>query len=148
MTAPETPAASRARPILLYDGECGLCARSVQFVLARERTRGMRALRFAPLQGEWARAVRASFPVVSQIDTVVWCDTDEAGHARVLLRSDAAIATLRYVGGGWRALAAASALVPKSIRDAVYDVIARRRARLWSRACLLPAEHERERFLP
>jgi predicted DCC family thiol-disulfide oxidoreductase YuxK len=131
--------ASTALPLLLYDGTCGFCARSVQFVLAHDR-RG--TVRFGPLQGACGRALVAAHPELHAVDSVVWYD-----GARVRVRSDAVLAVLRHLGGGWRVLAAAGRVVPRALRDALYDAVARRRFTLVARACLLPRPEERARFL-
>ncbi|MBM4188869.1 MAG: DUF393 domain-containing protein [Gemmatimonadetes bacterium] len=129
-------------PVLLYDGDCGFCQATVQFVLRRDREK---TLRFAPLQGEFAAALRARFGELEAVDSVVWVP---AGGEGVLLRSDAAFAVARYLGGAWRLLPAL-AVVPRAIRDRVYDAIAARRHRLAERrACLLPAAEDRARFIP
>jgi predicted DCC family thiol-disulfide oxidoreductase YuxK len=137
-------------PILLYDGECGLCARSVQFVLAHEspdRSTRRCALRFAPLQGTLAARVRADHPMVATIDSVVWIEIDADGHEQVAVRSAAALSALAYLGGGWRLLARAGRLVPRPVRDAVYDIVARHRQALMTPSCLLPTPEQRRRFL-
>jgi len=126
-------------PVLLYDGSCGFCARSVQFVLAHDR-RG--TLRFGPLQGAFGRSVVAAHPELHDVDSVVWVE----GSA-VKVRSDAALVVLAYLGGGWSTLSALGRLVPRRLRDALYDAIARLRFRLAARACLLPTPDERVRFL-
>lgn len=126
-------------PVLLYDGTCGFCARSVQFVLASDR-RG--TLRFGPLQGAFGRSVVVAHPELHDVDSVVW--HDESG---VRVRGDAALAVLDYLGGGWRVLSGLGHLVPRRLRDALYDALARRRFRLAARACLLPTPEERARFL-
>ena len=125
---------------LLYDGTCGFCAGSVQFVLARDRRR---TLHFGPLQGESGRALLARHPGLANVDSVVWIGADGP-----LVRGDAALAVLRYVGGGWAVLAALGRLVPRGLRDALYDAVARRRFELVARACLLPTPEQRARFLP
>src|SRR5687768_10489456 len=72
-------AATTGTPLVLYDGTCGLCARSVRWILRHERDH---ALRFAPLQGETARALKARFPNIPEsIDTIVYVDGDRA-HLR------------------------------------------------------------------
>lgn len=127
-------------PILYYDGTCGLCAQSVQFVLARDRRR---ALRFGPLQGESGRALVERVPALRGVDSVVWFD----GEA-TLTRGDAVLAVLQYLGGGWRVLAVLGRVLPRPLRDLLYDVAARNRFRLVARACLLPTPGERARFVP
>src|SRR6476661_1217687 len=69
------PASARetgAVPILLYDGSCGLCAQSVQFVL-RHEARSQR-LRFATLQGPHGAAALKSNPGLAAVDSVVWLE--------------------------------------------------------------------------
>jgi predicted DCC family thiol-disulfide oxidoreductase YuxK len=131
-------------PVLLYDGACGLCASSVQFILRHERRH---ALRFAPLQGTFAADVRSRHPQLAQVDSMVWIEPGEDSRERVFVRSSAALRAARYMGGGWRLLALGLA-VPKPFRDAVYDVIARHRHRLFGDdVCFLPAPDVRARFL-
>ena len=136
-------------PILLYDGDCGFCARSVQFLLAREGRD--RSLRFATLQGPAGEAARRARPDLAGIDSVLWVEPDAEGRfARVLVRSDAALRALTDLGGGWRVLAALGRLAPRGLRDAIYDLVARHRLRLAGRAdpsCLLPTPEQRARFV-
>src|SRR5687768_710120 len=99
-------------PLLLYDGDCGFCARSVRFVLAREGRD--RSLRFATLQGPAGEAVRRAHPELTGIDSVLWVEpAADGGIGRVRVRSDAALRTLAYLGGGWRVLAALGRLAPR-----------------------------------
>ncbi len=130
-------------PLLLYDGTCGLCARSVQFVLRHERTR---TLRFAALDGVTARAVLARHPALMAVDSVVWVEPAR-GNApeRVRARSAAVLRMLRHLGGFWHLLRVAW-LVPRPLRDAAYDLVARHRHRVPG-ACVLPAPADRARFL-
>lgn len=138
-------------PVLLYDGECGVCAWSVQFVLRYESESRRSALRFAPLQGAFGTALQASHPDADRADSVVWYEpapSHSVGPATVRLRSDAALAVLRHLGGWWTWVARLAALVPRALRDAIYNLVARHRLDLASRACLLPTAAERHRFLP
>ena len=133
-------------PVLLYDGTCGFCADSVQFVLRHDRRR---TLRFASLQGVFGTEVRARHPELAQADTVAWVEPAIAGHAeRVLLRSDAALRVAAYLGG-WFHLARVAAILPRPIRDAAYDLVARHRHQLVGEgpSCLVPAPDVRDRFL-
>ena len=127
-------------PILFYDGECGLCARSVQWCLDHDR-RGK--LHFAPLQGETYAALNfAEKP--TDLGTIVLFD-----GLRLSVRSDAAIGVLRQVGGVWPMLAFIVRLVPRFLRDAGYRFIARRRHAWFGSAerCRLPLAGESARFL-
>ena len=145
MSAP-APVAGLDGPVLLYDGTCGFCADSVQFVLRHDR-RG--TLKFAPLQGAAGGAVRAANPALERVDSMVWVEAAPAGAPRrVYTRSDAALRIARYLGGAWH-LARIARLVPRGIRDGVYDLVARHRHRLSSggAACLVPGAEVRGRFL-
>lgn len=131
-------------PVLLYDGTCGVCAGSVQFILRHDR-HGF--LRFAPLQGQFAAAVISRHPQLRAIDSVVWLEpADRDGIEQVAIRSEAALRVVRYLGGGWRWLAVLR-LVPRPVRDAAYDLIARHRHRWVREQCLVPTAAERGRFI-
>jgi predicted DCC family thiol-disulfide oxidoreductase YuxK len=140
------PAAALTGPVLFYDGTCGFCAESVQLVLRHDR-KG--TLRFAPLQGTLGTAIREGHPELDGVDSMVWVEPDGTGtRARVLTRSDAGLRIARYLGGWWR-LAGAARLVPRALRNAAYDLIARHRHRLLAGgpACLVPGPEVRTRFL-
>ena len=132
--------------VLLYDGTCGFCAGSVQFVLRHERPGGERTLRFATLEGALGDEARRAHPELAGVDSVIWL---EPGTGRVLVRSEAALAVAAYLGGPWRVLAALGRLVPRRLRDAAYDLIARNRYRIAGRveACPLPTPEQRGRFV-
>ena len=133
--------------VLLYDGSCGFCAASVQFVLRHDRRN---TLRFAPLDGEFGRAVRSRHPGLARVDSVVWVEPETREHAeRVRVRSAAAIEVARYLGGVWR-LATIARLVPGRFRDAVYAFLARHRHQLpgTADACRVLPPEAQVRFLP
>jgi len=139
-------AAPPGGPVLLFDGLCGLCNRTVRLLLRLDR-RG--ALRFAPLEGDLAAAVKGRHPEVDQVDTLVLVERwgDAAGE-RALVRSDAVLALARHLGGPWR-LAGVLGLVPRVLRDWAYGVIARHRYALFGRLSErpLPPLDMRSRFL-
>ena len=133
-----------APELLFYDGDCGLCHRSVRFVAAADRAG---RFRFAPLGGETFRALVPADARAPLPDSIVVRRADGA----LLARSEATLHVLRRLGGRWRALAAALALVPRGLRDAGYDFVARRRARWFARpadACPIVPPHLRARFAP
>jgi predicted DCC family thiol-disulfide oxidoreductase YuxK len=132
-------------PVLLYDGTCGLCAASVQFVLRHERNQ---SLRFAALESEVGRSIRARHPELATVDSMIWVEPQSAGGERLLVRSAAALRAAWYLGGPWR-LATLGYIVPRGVRDALYDFIARHRHRLARGAdrCYIPPPAVRARFL-
>jgi predicted DCC family thiol-disulfide oxidoreductase YuxK len=131
--------AGSSGPILLYDGSCGFCARSVQFVLRHERSP---VLRFAPLDSAAGMRARAALADPAKTDSMILLDGPVA-----LVRSDAALRVASIMGGPWRIAALARAL-PRRLRDAVYDLVARHRHRLpGAPQCMLPPESEAARFM-
>ncbi len=136
----------RGNNLLLYDGRCGFCAASVAFVLRHER---QHTLRFATLDGAIGSEIRRRHPELEAIDSVVWVDPPAQGHAeQVFVRSAAALRAARYLGGPWR-LSAVGHLLPRGIRDWIYDWIARHRHSLSAvdRRCFVPSPEQVSRFL-
>ena len=83
-----------AGPILLYDGDCAFCARSVQFLLAHDRRRG--DARFAAREGAAGRRLLAAHPRAAAVDSLVWIDT-EGGVERAEVRYAAVLSIARYL---------------------------------------------------
>jgi predicted DCC family thiol-disulfide oxidoreductase YuxK len=144
--APEAGTIAGRAPLLLYDGSCGFCAESVQFVLRRDRRK--RTLRFASLQGAVGSEMRARHPELETVDSVIWYERDPPRDV-LLVRSSAVLRVLRYLGGPWRLLAWLGGLLPRPLRDRAYDVIARHRHTLVRGAplCLVPTPDQRDRFV-
>ena len=129
---------SERREYIFYDGHCGLCHRGIRFVLAEDL--GGKAFTFAPLQGDTCATAIAPEERRDLPDSVVV----RTETRQVLTRSDALIYILERLGGLWRVLAAGLSLVPRFLRNAVYDVIARNRHHLFAREAatcpILPAD--------
>jgi len=142
------PSRAAAPAWVLFDGLCNLCDGWVRWLVTHDRRR---ALRYGPLQGESAAALRARHPELPSGDeTVLLVEAPGTPAERVRWRSRAALATLARLGGGWRLLATLLRLVPRAVADAVYRFVARRRIRWFGRraACRVPTAEERELFLP
>jgi len=133
-------------PVLLYDGLCCFCNGTVQFVLEHDRRRTMR---FATLQGDFARGVLARHPEVAGVDSLILVEYDSAtGVENVYARSAGALRVARYLGGPWTS-AQALAIVPTFLRDWAYDLFARFRYRVFGRydSCPIPSPAQRARFI-
>lgn len=129
-------------PLVLFDGHCALCSGFVQQLLERDREG---VLRFAPLQSAFAKThLDAAGLDAERLNSVVFVDA--AGS--VLVKSDAFFAIMRALGRAYRYLGVLQVL-PKGLRDGVYDVVARVRYRVFGRheACWLPKPEWRGRFL-
>jgi predicted DCC family thiol-disulfide oxidoreductase YuxK len=127
-------------PIVFYDGDCALCHRAVQFVLSHDRDG---VFRYAALQGTTAAAVLPGPHDVAPESMILY---DETGIHR---RSDAAWRIAARLGGAWPVLGWFR-IVPRPIRDRIYDWVARNRYGWFGkvRVCSLPAPEHRHRFLP
>lgn len=126
--------------IVFFDGVCGLCNSTVDFLLARDR-RG--SLQFAPLQGSTAAAHLPESDTRDLNSLVVLDGTNIYRKSTGVLH--AAIA----IGGVWALLARVSFIVPRFARDIVYDIVASNRYAWFGKrdTCRLPTPDERSRFL-
>jgi predicted DCC family thiol-disulfide oxidoreductase YuxK len=132
-------------PVLLYDGLCGFCNKTVQTILTHDR-RG--TMRFAALQSAYGEAVLARRPELQGVDSVVLVEGGRNDAERVFIRSDAALRIAAYLGGWWRLLLVFR-VVPRAVRDFFYDLFARYRYRLFGKydQCLVPSPEVRSRFV-
>lgn len=128
-------------PIVLYDGQCGLCHHSVRWLMRRDGG----TLYYAPLQGPTAAHLRTLHPrIPEQLETVVLV---EAGRAH--LRSKAFLHAAHHLTRPWR-WAYHWRWLPAPLLDLGYRLIARFRYRLFGHydECRLPSQDERRRLLP
>ena len=129
-------------PIIYYDGECGLCSRTVQFVLKKDRSA---RIRFCALQSDVARErLRGLLPMDPMPDTVV-LQTGEA----LYLRSAAALRIGILLGFPYSILGTVLLAVPPVIREGVYRLIARNRLKFFGKAaaCMMLTPELKTRFL-
>ncbi|WP_343605115.1 DCC1-like thiol-disulfide oxidoreductase family protein [Fluviicola sp.] len=127
------------KPIIFYDGDCGFCNRTVQFVLDHEKNH---EVHFCALQSDFAKAFfRQQGIEEMDLSTFYFWDTNQLNN-----RSTAALKVMNYLRFpyqfgkiGW--------LVPRFLRDGVYAFIAKRRMRLAGSFCALPTPEQRIRFL-
>ena len=127
--------------VVLFDGVCNLCNGSVRFIIERDpRAR----FQFAPLQSPAAdRLIGAQVDRASLPDSIVLVD-----DGRLYVRSSAALRIARGLRFPWP-LAWIFIVVPRPIRDWVYDLIARHRYAWFGRRdeCMVPTPDVRSRFL-
>jgi predicted DCC family thiol-disulfide oxidoreductase YuxK len=132
---------AKDRPIIFFDGVCGLCNQFVDFVIRRDRAE---LFRFAPLQGETARE-RLPEADLRDLNTVVLWEAQG-----VFRKSTAAARILARLGGAWRFAGALIRVIPRPLRDVGYTLVARYRYALFGKkeTCRVPTPAERSRFLP
>lgn len=133
--------------MVLYDGDCGFCDHTVQWLLDHDRDG---RLVFAPLQGPTAAAVRARQPRWPPgLDSLVLVEVGPGGRERVAWYSRAVLGICAYLPWPWRA-AALLRILPAPLFDLGYRAFARIRYRVFGRveSCRIPSPAERARFLP
>jgi predicted DCC family thiol-disulfide oxidoreductase YuxK len=135
-----------SKPILLFDGVCGLCDRLTQFLLKRDTHD---RLLFASLQSEFAAAIlNRHGKDTRDLDTVYVVKDFEQPNEILLSRSDAILYVLSQLGGVW-SLSGAGKILPKWLRDRLYNLVARNRYKVFGKheTCMLPEPKHRRKFL-
>jgi len=142
MTTTETALAeSDDHPILLFDGICNLCNGSIQYIIPRDPEG---TLRFAPLQSDLGEKVRESAGLsTDDLETVVLVDDGKA-----YTKSDAAIRVGERLGGAYRLLSLGR-LLPRGLRDRIYDFVAENRYDWFGKKdqCMVPDDDVNDRFI-
>ena len=133
-------------PIVLYDGVCGLCNRLNQFLLKRDHND---RFRFASLQSSLAESLLLRHGAdAKELDTVYVVVDHNRPTEHVLSRSDAIVYVLTQLGGIWKLMGIAK-LVPRPLRNGLYEIVARNRYRVFGKhdACMLPEPKDQKKFL-
>jgi predicted DCC family thiol-disulfide oxidoreductase YuxK len=127
--------------LVLFDGMCHLCSASVRFIVRRDRAG---RFRFAPLQSDLGRTLCREAGLDADALHALVLLTD----GRVLRGADAALEIARHLAGPWRLLRVFK-LLPRRLRQWLYDFVARRRYAWFGRrdACMVPSPELRDRFV-
>ena len=128
--------------VILFDGVCNLCNGLVQFVLKRDKKR---RFKFGSLQSAAARRLLSRFSHLD-VDTVDSFVLIDAGHAYT--KADAGLRVMNRLGGIYK-LFGVGFLLPRALRNGVYDFIARNRYKWFGKrdACMIPDEPVADRFI-
>lgn len=127
--------------VVLFDGVCRLCSAWARFLLKFDRDR---RFKLATVQSEEGQAILAFFRMpLEEYDTLLLVESRQ-----VYVKSDAILRILKQLPFPWPALSFFR-LIPPSIRDWVYDRIARNRYRLFGKkaVCVVPSAQDADRFL-
>ncbi len=124
--------------LVIYDGTCGLCSRSVQFILKNERNQN---LMFAPLQSLFSIRVLKENGLKSSFNESILLYE----NGKLYFKSNAVLRIIPYLKWYFYPLMILW-LIPNFIRDKFYDLIARNRKR-FSKVCKLPNPKQSNRFL-
>ena len=133
---------TKQHPLLLFDGVCNLCNGFVQFVIRRD-PKGV--FRFTALQSEVAQELLTEREVENRtdLDTVILIE-----KGKVYTHSDVALRVVRRMPGLWP-LFGVFRIIPKFLRDAIYNWVARNRYRWFGKreSCMIPTPELKARFL-
>jgi predicted DCC family thiol-disulfide oxidoreductase YuxK len=129
------------KKIILFDGVCNLCSSSVRFILKHDKKN---QFLFSSLQGKTGQAYLKKFNLPA--DAFNSFMLVEGDH--LYTRSSGALRMLKYLGNGWQLLYA-FIIVPKFIRDGVYNFIAKNRYRWFGKKeeCWIPTDALKAKFL-
>jgi len=132
---------NREHYILLFDGVCNLCNSIVQFTINRD-PKGK--FKFASLQSESGQALLKKFGLpTDNFDSFVFIRQD-----KYFLKSSAGLHVLKELGGVWK-LFYGFIILPRSLRDFIYNIIAKKRYSVFGKrdTCMVPTQDIKQRFL-
>ncbi len=131
---------------VFYDGVCGLCHRSTKFILPRDK-KGQ--FRFAPLQSELCKEVFARHGRPHNLDGFALVTDFGGAGERIDDKTEGALRILEGLGRGWWLLAKIGRVLPQSLCNVVYRLVADNRYKIMGKAdaCILPAPEHRQRFV-
>ncbi len=127
--------------LILFDGVCNFCNSSINFVIDHDT---QKRFKFASLQSEVGQQYLAQFSRNKKdFDSVLLIK-----NGQLFEKSDAALHIAHHLDGVWRRLYFLR-WIPRTVRDIIYDLIAKNRYRIFGKsdACRLPNPELRERFL-
>lgn len=130
---------SRGENIVYFDGVCGLCNKFISFLLWADRKKNV--LMFATLQG--AKAKDLKLDNENLLGSIVY-----QKDGQVFLKSSAVLKILKEIGGVWNLLLV-TYLIPRFVRDWIYDIIANNRYTFFGKndSCRMPTIEERKKFI-
>ncbi|MGM8212494.1 thiol-disulfide oxidoreductase DCC family protein [Virgibacillus sp. W0430] len=126
--------------IVLFDGECSFCNRSVQFIIHRDRE-GF--FKFASLESKIAQKYRHQLNIPNHLDSMILIY-----KGKWYAKSTAALRISKHLPGFWK-LGVVLLAIPSYFRDVIYDTISKNRHHLFNKEkqCKIPNKDIQSRFL-
>ena len=128
-------------PVILFDGVCNLCSASVQFIIKHDKKS---IFRFASLQSKFGKRIIEKHDLATKnIDSVILLENNI-----VQLKSTAALQIAKQLGGIYSALYV-FIIIPRFMRDSIYDFVARNRYRWFGKqeSCMIPKPELKKLFI-
>lgn len=132
---------SNSNPIVYFDGVCNLCESSVQFIIRKNKKKN---IQFASLQGVHGQ----TFLKENNLDTSEFSSLVYVENGKIYTKSSGALRITKQLKRLWPFMIC-FLIVPKFIRDAVYNYIAKNRYKWYGKktSCWLPTPELKKRFL-
>jgi len=127
--------------IILFDGVCNLCNGAINYVIKKDKKN---VFKFAPLQSEIGIKLTSKFNIdTSKVDSIILVDGEK--HYE---KSSAALHIAKHLSGAYPLLFGFM-IVPKFIRNEVYDYVARNRYKWFGKkeSCMIPTAELQSKFL-
>jgi predicted DCC family thiol-disulfide oxidoreductase YuxK len=131
----------KQQPLILFDGICNFCNGAVNFTIKRDKKA---VIQFAPLQSEKGRLFLRQYNLpTEEMRSFIFIE-----DGKVYDRSTAALKVCRHLKGLWPACYGLI-IVPRVIRDGVYNWIAKNRYKWFGKKdqCMIPTPEVRARFI-
>jgi predicted DCC family thiol-disulfide oxidoreductase YuxK len=125
--------------IVFFDGVCNLCQGSVRYLIKHDK-KGV--LKFASLQGNYAKDF-VNETEIQSMQSIIFFD------GKILYKKSTAVLKLSRLLGGWHQLLLLGYILPRFIRDWLYNIVAKNRYRWFGKKdqCMLPSKGFENRFL-
>jgi predicted DCC family thiol-disulfide oxidoreductase YuxK len=128
--------------IVFYDGVCILCNGFIKFIFKFDKAQNIKV---TPLQSEKSIAILSKYNLDFQsLDTIFVLD-----HEKIYMRSDAVLVVLSKLSIFWKCLSKIGFIIPKFLRDFLYNIVAKNRYKTFGQydSCPLPTPEMKNRFL-
>ena len=132
----------KQKKIILFDGVCNLCNSSINYVIDKDVDD---EFRFLALQSDLGKELQNYLGITSKtLDSIILFIPDEAYY----IKSTAAIKIMSRFSGAWKLISIFN-IIPASIRDFIYDVVARNRYKWYGKQnqCRIPTPELKSKFL-
>lgn len=131
------------KKIVLFDGVCNLCTGTIQFIIKRDRND---LFRFASLQSEIGKQLMQERSIDPESNNSIIVIEPQIAY---YVKSSAAIEIAKELGGLWPAIQVFSYILPESIRDSIYELIAKNRYKWFGKkdSCMIPTPALESKFL-
>ena len=125
--------------IIFFDGVCALCQSSILYILRNDKEK---KIKFTPIQGDFAKTILKQNEI-NALNSIILFD------GKKVYDKSTAVIKICLILGGWHKLFYIAYIIPKSLRDLVYKLIAKKRYKWFGKLdnCMIPSEKIKSRFI-